>query len=68
MPLQEGNLVLDMPVPSGILVSGKTTEEMTHLRYSAVTCDPDDFVSSKVSIFPVIVIRSLKAFLAFAGC
>lgn len=41
--LQQGNLVLDIPVPAPIVPKGQTAEEMTTMRYTAATCDPDDF-------------------------
>ncbi|KAJ7597358.1 chitin synthase [Mycena floridula] len=43
--LVNGNLVLDMPVPSHIVPGDKKNlEEMTTMRYTAATCDPDDFM------------------------
>ena len=37
--------MLDCPVPSKLLAQlpNKTEREYTHLRYTAVTCDPNDF-------------------------
>ncbi|KAJ3409910.1 Chitin synthase, class 2 [Chytriomyces hyalinus] len=42
---KEGNLVLEIPVPDRVLQLGefKTGEEFTQMRYTAATCDPDDF-------------------------
>ncbi|ORY52914.1 hypothetical protein BCR33DRAFT_675086 [Rhizoclosmatium globosum] len=42
---QEGNLVIDIPVPDRVLQLGqfKEGEEFTQMRYTAVTCDADDF-------------------------
>ena len=50
--LTDGNLVLDLPVPRSILrfSSFKGDDigtESGHLRYTAVTCDPDDFTRQK---------------------
>ncbi|CAG8760564.1 4196_t:CDS:2, partial [Racocetra fulgida] len=46
------NLVFDSPVPNMILrnISFKSSEEFTHIRYTAITCDPDEFVEKKYSI------------------
>ncbi|CAG8688014.1 6435_t:CDS:2, partial [Funneliformis caledonium] len=42
--LVNGNLVFDSPVPDKVLQSVKSqTKEFTHMTYTAVTCDPDDF-------------------------
>lgn len=43
--LYRGNLVLDCPVPPALLSQNPHGErdEFTHMRYSAVTCDPNDF-------------------------
>jgi hypothetical protein len=41
---QHGNLVVDVPVPQKILeVTTDSSAAFTHLRYSAVVADPDDF-------------------------
>ncbi|KAF7727456.1 Chitin synthase, class 1 [Apophysomyces ossiformis] len=46
--LTNGNLVLDCPVPSQYLeaVPLRDTKEFTHMRYTAVTCDPSEFAAS----------------------
>ncbi|EKM49889.1 glycosyltransferase family 2 protein [Phanerochaete carnosa HHB-10118-sp] len=46
--LFHGNFVLDSPVPSKLLQMSaqKTEREFTHMRYSAATCDPNDFKNS----------------------
>ncbi|KAH7915695.1 glycosyltransferase family 2 protein [Hygrophoropsis aurantiaca] len=46
--LVKGNLVIDVPVPSQVSAYCGDTEEteFTHMRYSAATCDPDDFMAS----------------------
>lgn len=62
--LQQGNLVLDMPVPSHIIPKGiETKEEMTTLRYTAATCDPDDFMRSKYSLRPHLYGRQTELFI-----
>ncbi|CAE6434835.1 unnamed protein product [Rhizoctonia solani] len=60
--LQQGNLVLDMPVPSSIIPAGCTAEEQTHMRYTAATCDPDEFASSKYSLRPYLMNRQTELF------
>ncbi|KAF9269343.1 glycosyltransferase family 2 protein [Marasmius fiardii PR-910] len=48
--LFHGNFVLDNPVPSKLLdlfpPSVQNDREFTHMRYSAATCDPNDFKDS----------------------
>jgi chitin synthase len=46
IPLFRGNLVLNCPVPDKLLanVPYHDTEEVCMTRYSAVTCDPNDFM------------------------
>lgn len=61
--LQQGNLILDMPVPSTIIPAGKSQEEFTHLRYTACTCDPDEFVASKYSLRPFLLGRKTELFI-----
>lgn len=62
--LQQGNLVLDLPVPSHILPKGiESKEEMTTLRYTAATCDPDDFMKSKYSLRPYLYKRQTELFI-----
>ena len=49
--LFRGNLVLDVPVPSHLTPAGKgDVEEFSKMRYTAATCDPDDFMSSRYSL------------------
>ncbi|KAL0960546.1 hypothetical protein HGRIS_005585 [Hohenbuehelia grisea] len=46
--LFHGNFVLDSAVPSKLLdmCATRTEREYTHMRYSAATCDPNDFADS----------------------
>ena len=46
--LFHGNFVLDSKVPDKLLAmcANRTEREFTHMRYSAATCDPNDFQSS----------------------
>ncbi|KAH9942456.1 chitin synthase-domain-containing protein [Epithele typhae] len=41
--LTNGNLVLDLSVPPKLVLPRKGDQETTKLRYTAVTCDPDEF-------------------------
>ncbi|EJC98438.1 uncharacterized protein FOMMEDRAFT_31885 [Fomitiporia mediterranea MF3/22] len=45
--LFHGNLVFESPVPQRLLDRCKfrTEREFTHMRYSAATCDPNDFMN-----------------------
>ncbi|CAG8694697.1 12087_t:CDS:1, partial [Gigaspora rosea] len=50
--LTKGNLAFDSPVPKTMLqnISLESSKEFTHIRYTAITCDPDEFVRKKYSI------------------
>ena len=62
--LKEGNLVLDMQAPSHIVPKGMDNiEEMTKLRYTAATCDPDDFMREKYSLRPFLMGRRTELFI-----
>ncbi|KAJ2922212.1 hypothetical protein H1R20_g14889, partial [Candolleomyces eurysporus] len=41
--LTNGNLVVDLPVPPKLVLPRKGEPETMHTRYTAVTCDPDEF-------------------------
>ncbi|KAF9180317.1 Chitin synthase, class 1 [Haplosporangium sp. Z 767] len=55
--LTSGNLVLDCPVPSDFLKTLKYQEgeEFTHMRYTAATCDPNDFASENYTLRPLLL-------------
>ncbi|KAF9088188.1 Chitin synthase, class 1 [Mortierella sp. AM989] len=55
--LTSGNLVLDCPVPQNLLKTLRYQEgnEFTHMRYTAVTCDPNDFAAENYTLQPLIV-------------
>lgn len=62
--LQNGNLVLDVKVPSHIVPRGMdNVEEMTKIRYTAATCDPDDFMRSRYSLRPYLYGRRTELFI-----
>ncbi|RTE73654.1 Chitin synthase 3 [Fusarium euwallaceae] len=50
--LYRGNLVLDCPVPPVLLqqVNHGERDEFTHMRYSAATCDPNDFFDNDFTL------------------
>ncbi|OZJ04329.1 hypothetical protein BZG36_02372 [Bifiguratus adelaidae] len=50
--LQQGNLVFDHPVSTKLLqqVRYNQGEEFTHMRYSAITCDPAQMVACKYTV------------------
>lgn len=41
--LTNGNLILDLEVPPKLVLPWRGNPEMSQTRYTAVTCDPDDF-------------------------
>ena len=62
--LQQGNLVLDMDVPTHIVPKNMDkTEEMSKLRYTAATCDPDDFMRQKYTLRPYLMGRRTELFI-----
>ncbi|CCM04085.1 uncharacterized protein FIBRA_06244 [Fibroporia radiculosa] len=50
--LVNGNLILDVPVPTQVSQYSSLTgqHEFDYMRYSAATCDPDDFKKSGFSL------------------
>ncbi|KAK9761484.1 Chitin synthase, class 2, partial [Basidiobolus ranarum] len=62
--LTSGNLVLDCPVPDNVLSTAiyKDQREFTHMRYTAVTCDPDDFLASKYTLRQAVYGRTTELF------
>lgn len=62
--LQNGNLVLDVKVPSHIVPKGmENVEEVTKIRYTAATCDPDDFMRAKYTLRPYLYGRHTELFI-----
>ncbi|KAJ1560430.1 Chitin synthase, class 1, partial [Nowakowskiella sp. JEL0078] len=59
-----GNYVVEVGVPQRILKTAKirSAKEFTHLRYSAVTGDPDEFVSREFSLRPADAKRVTEIF------
>ncbi|CAH7688620.1 class II chitin synthase [Phakopsora pachyrhizi] len=54
--LYHGNLVLDCKVPTKLLAMcpQKTDREFTHMRYTAATCDPNDFKDERYTLRQVL--------------
>ncbi|EJU02992.1 glycosyltransferase family 2 protein [Dacryopinax primogenitus] len=54
--LTKGNLVIDCAVPTKLLdmCSNRTDREMTFMRYTAATCDPDKFKEEGYSLRQVL--------------
>ncbi|KAG8768582.1 Chitin synthase, class 1 [Ceratobasidium sp. 428] len=52
IPLYHGNLVFDNAVPSKLLdmCAIKNDREFTHMRYTAATCDPNDFMEENYTL------------------
>ncbi|KAI9268533.1 chitin synthase 1 [Helicostylum pulchrum] len=63
--LTRGNLVLDCPVPSRYMQSVplKDTKEFTHMRYTAATCDPKDFVKEGYTLRQQLIGRETELFI-----
>ncbi|KAF7729569.1 Chitin synthase, class 2 [Apophysomyces ossiformis] len=62
--LVRGNLILDCPVPARLLeTSARKDKEFCQMRYSAVTCDPDDFASSGYTLRPQLMARQTELFI-----
>jgi chitin synthase len=62
--LFQGNLVIDVQVPSGIVPKAMSTlDEMTKMRYTAATCDPDDFMKSRYSLRQYLYGRETELFI-----
>ncbi|KAI7860439.1 chitin synthase 1 [Circinella umbellata] len=64
VPLFQGNLILDCPVPTRLLeASARKDQEFNQMRYSAVTCDPDDFMDSQYTLRPCLMKRQTELFI-----
>jgi chitin synthase len=68
IPLSNGNLVMDVPVPKGCRSNtqglGVEQDEMTSMRYTAATCDPDDFMRNKFTLRPYLYGRKTELFVS----
>lgn len=54
--LTQGNLVIEVPVPPSICKSSQD-KEMTTCRYTAATCDPDNFSAERYALRPWLLGR-----------
>lgn len=64
VPLFHGNLVLECPVPSRLLdQSARKEKEFNQMRYTAVTCQPDDFPASGYTLRPNLMNRQTELFI-----
>ena len=62
--LTSGNLVLDNPVPSKLTsFLPRRDSEFTHMRYTAATGDPDDFVKDGYTLRPALFGRETQLFI-----
>ena len=63
--LTQGNLVLDCPVPTKLLdvLPRKAEDEFTSMRYTAVTCDPNDFAHQNYTLRPKMLNRETELFI-----
>lgn len=63
--MTKGNLVLDCPVPTSYLkdVPLKEGKEFTHMRYTAATCDPKDFVGEGYTLRQQMLGRKTELFI-----
>ncbi|KZS93933.1 glycosyltransferase family 2 protein [Sistotremastrum niveocremeum HHB9708] len=61
--LTNGHLVTELDVPSKMILPVKGEEEMLKTRYTAVTCDPDDFERKGFSLRQNIYGRRTEMFI-----
>ncbi|KAG0018590.1 Chitin synthase, class 1 [Entomortierella chlamydospora] len=63
--LTNGNLILDCPVPTHYLKNQRRQEgdEWQYMRYSAVTCDPNDFKNEGYTLRPAMWNRETELFI-----
>lgn len=61
---------MDVPVPRGCITGqgglGAQPDEMEKMRYSAATCDPDDFMRKKFSLRPYLYGRKTELFVSIS--
>ncbi|KAF9113139.1 Chitin synthase, class 2 [Mortierella sp. AM989] len=65
VPLTDGNLVMDCPVPRQLLQNAhfKGEREFEYMRYTAATCDPNDFFKERYTLRPTIYRRQTELFI-----
>jgi chitin synthase len=64
--LTQGNLILDCPVPTKLqsFLTRRGDDEFMSMRYTAATCDADDFASSNFNLRPSLLNRHTEIFIA----
>lgn len=72
VPLTNGNFVIDVPVPKEVLRNshqgiGAERGELEKMRYTAATCDPDDFMRCKFNLRPYLYGRRTELFVSYGG-
>ncbi|KAF9364660.1 Chitin synthase, class 2 [Mortierella sp. NVP85] len=65
VPLTNGNLVIDCPVPRQVLQNAhfKGEPEFESMRYTAATCDPNNFLKERYTLRPTIYRRQTELFI-----
>lgn len=64
VPLFQGNLVLECPVPTQLLdQSARKEKEFNQMRYTAVTCHPDEFPTRGYTLRPRLMNRQTELFI-----
>jgi chitin synthase len=63
--LTQGNLILDCPIPTKLqsFLSRRGEEEFNSMRYTAATCDPNDFSTSNFNLRPTLYNRHTEIFI-----
>ena len=68
VPLLNGNLIMDVPVPKGVVPNsaglGMEPDEGEKMRYTAATCDPDDFMRRKFTLRQYLWGRKTELFVS----
>lgn len=64
--LTQGNLILDCPVPTKLqsFLSRRGDDEFMSMRYTAATCDADEFPRSNFNVRPALLNRHTEIFIA----
>ncbi|SAM01537.1 hypothetical protein [Absidia glauca] len=64
VPLYQGNLVLECPVPTQLMdQSARKEKEFNQMRYTAVTCHPDEFPARGYTLRPRLMNRQTELFI-----
>ncbi|PWN42205.1 hypothetical protein IE81DRAFT_290615 [Ceraceosorus guamensis] len=59
LALENGNLVIETPVAPNICKQNQS-KEFTHMRYTAATCDPDQFIAQRYALRPWLLGREIE--------